>query len=744
MQAERRPNLPQTIGRYRIVARLGKGAMGVVYSALDEKMERQVAIKVMMADLEEDPETSARFYREARTAGQLAHRNVITIYDMGDDGGRPYIVMELVEGHTLSDYLTHPESKPLEVKVDLMRQIAEGLQAAHSHGIFHRDVKPANLLVRSDGSLKILDFGIARLASSNMTASGLIVGTPDYMSPEQTRGQEVDQRSDIFSAGAVFYFILTGRKPFAAADLRGVLNKVEHDDPLPLRETEAPAALARIVMKALSKPPSGRYQHCSELVADLSQFRRMFDLETRNLAENLRQKFKALETLARERQQLSERLTPGVVVTGGDAIRDELLLRSPSFKDWLAGNLDVEPFTRNIVLELQTELTTVHRGMSADVASLRTAESAIAAGARALEAGDLNSALASFEQAVQAVPECQRAVAEAEQCRRLLAERQSSRDEARALVAEAQKAAQLHQWSAAVALCEQALRLDGHAADAAALRSQAAKALETETRERRKAEQISAEREEALKQARLAETALEANEPERALDLAKRALASDPSLTLARKVQGLATARLKAESEARARAQQATDRLREAKILVAKGKYRKAREMVAAASSLDPQSSEPIRALAEIDALEARAAEEKARARQADQRARAIAPLLEAAKAAEAGGDFTRAAWTAENALAIDPDCAEARRILTQARETIASQPALADDTVDALRGRRDGADPESTVTLAPAGGWRRVLAVLRSLVGGSRSRQAPPAQASQPAQRSGQSGKGA
>ena len=178
-----------------------------------------------------------------------------------------------------------------------MLQICEGLHAAHSHGIYHRDVKPGNLVVRKDGALKILDFGIARLASSNMTASGLIVGTPDYMSPEQARGQEVDQRSDIFSAGAVFYFILTGRKPFAASDLRAVLNKVERDDPLPIRDTEAGEALSRIVMKALSKAPAARHQNCGELVAELTQFRRLFDLETRQLAENARQKLAAVEAI---------------------------------------------------------------------------------------------------------------------------------------------------------------------------------------------------------------------------------------------------------------------------------------------------------------------------------------------------------------------------------------------------------------------------------------------------------------
>jgi serine/threonine-protein kinase len=247
--------MPASIGRYRIVDRLGKGAMGVVYSAHDSLMERSVAIKVMMTDLEDDPETSTRFYREARAAGQLVHPNIITIFDMGEDDGRPFIVMELLA--TRSASAKGAEAADIETKIELMLQICAGLHAAHAAGIFHRDVKPGNLLVRPNGELKIVDFGIARLASSNMTASGLIVGTPDYMSPEQCRGPDVDQRSDIFSAGAVFYLMLTGRKPFTASDPISVLAKVQTEIPLPIRDSEAPASIARLVMKALAKDSLG-------------------------------------------------------------------------------------------------------------------------------------------------------------------------------------------------------------------------------------------------------------------------------------------------------------------------------------------------------------------------------------------------------------------------------------------------------------------------------------------------------
>ena len=266
--------LPTTIGRYRVVGRLGKGAMAIVYRAYDDVMERPVAIKVMMADLQDDPEMSARFYREAHAAGQLMHRNIITIFDMGEDDGRPYIVMELLEGQTLGDYVERSDGVLLEDKIALITQVFEGLRPAHSKGIFHRDIKPGNLLVREDGSLKIVDFGIARLMTSSMTVSGLIVGTPDYMSPEQACGREVDQRSDIFSTGAVFYYMLTKRKPFAASDLPAVLVKVQNEQPLPIRDSEAPPALAKVVMKALEKSPADRYQDAGEAIADLARVSR--------------------------------------------------------------------------------------------------------------------------------------------------------------------------------------------------------------------------------------------------------------------------------------------------------------------------------------------------------------------------------------------------------------------------------------------------------------------------------------
>jgi len=273
------PKAPQRIGgRYELTARLGRGAMGIVYQARDEIMRRDVALKVLTADFEDDPEIKTRFLREAQAAAGLSHPNIITIFDVGEENERFYIVMELLRGTVLKSFLKRPETASLGRKIHLMTQLCAGLSAAHHASIYHRDIKPGNVFVRSDGLLKILDFGVARLATSSMTASGFVVGTPDYMSPEQARGEEIDGRSDIFSAGGVFYYMLTGRKPFAATALPTLFHQIQAEDPQPL-DGGVPAELAAVVMKALSKRRETRYQSCQELLADLQLVTHLYPVE---------------------------------------------------------------------------------------------------------------------------------------------------------------------------------------------------------------------------------------------------------------------------------------------------------------------------------------------------------------------------------------------------------------------------------------------------------------------------------
>ncbi|MEP7306582.1 MAG: serine/threonine-protein kinase [Acidobacteriota bacterium] len=269
---------PERVGRYQILERIGRGAMGTVYRARDEVMGREVALKVLMADLEDDPDIRTRFQREAEAAAALSHPNIITIFDVGEEGGRFFIVMELLRGTTLKD-LVKQGTVPMARRLDLMIQLCAGLGAAHNASIYHRDIKPGNVFVRADGILKILDFGVARLASSSMTASGFIVGTPDYMSPEQARGAEIDRRSDIFSLGGVFYFMVSGRKPFPAEDLPVLFNQIQNGEVQPLLDVEAPPAMAAVIAKALSKKRELRYQTCQELMTDLENLRQLYPLQ---------------------------------------------------------------------------------------------------------------------------------------------------------------------------------------------------------------------------------------------------------------------------------------------------------------------------------------------------------------------------------------------------------------------------------------------------------------------------------
>src|SRR5579862_2165505 len=265
------------IGRYRIVKEIGRGAMGIVYLATDPTIGRSVAIKtVRLRDVDNAQQREKlreRLFREARSAGVLSHPNIVTIYDMAEEDGVAYIAMEYVDGPTLDDLMS--SSKPIESGklFTILRQTATALDYAHTKGIVHRDIKPANIMLGRDGNVKVTDFGIAKIntAADSFTMTGTLVGTPNYMSPEQVQGTEVTGRSDQFSLAVIAYEILTGERPFPGEQLSTVVYKIVAEEPVSpqrLNRSLGPY-IEGVLRKALSKKPGNRYRTCAEFVGSL-------------------------------------------------------------------------------------------------------------------------------------------------------------------------------------------------------------------------------------------------------------------------------------------------------------------------------------------------------------------------------------------------------------------------------------------------------------------------------------------
>ena len=271
------------IGKYDIQSILGKGAMGIVYRALDPDINRKVAIKTIRFDLAseetDNEEIMQRFMREAQAAGKLTHPNIITIFDVGREEDLTYIVMQFIEGPSLQRLIAQGEKFSVQDVTKLMESVCGALDYAHQHGIIHRDIKPGNILLDNNKRPYICDFGVARVDTSTLTQSGTAVGTPSYMSPEQVMGKKVDKRSDIFSIGCILYEILTGRRPFEAESITTVIYKIINEEPPALSELKKglPAGFGKIVGKALAKDANNRYQNCNQLAEDLRNLDRLSD-----------------------------------------------------------------------------------------------------------------------------------------------------------------------------------------------------------------------------------------------------------------------------------------------------------------------------------------------------------------------------------------------------------------------------------------------------------------------------------
>ena len=269
------------IGKYRIVGKIGKGAMGEVYKAQDPLLNRFLAIKTIAPALAAEPDFRRRFQREAQSAAQLNHPNIVTVFDFGEEDGLTYMAMELLEGRDLKDLIRSRETR-LGDTLAIMEQLCDGLGFAHAKGIVHRDLKPGNIHVQPNGQVKILDFGLARLGDSDITRTGTVMGTPNYMSPEQIRGQKVDARSDVFSLGSVFYELLCHHRPFEADSDHDVRFQIVEQAPEPIRKwaPEVPPAFVAVVERALAKDPARRFADAGEMGRALATARDAIEGET--------------------------------------------------------------------------------------------------------------------------------------------------------------------------------------------------------------------------------------------------------------------------------------------------------------------------------------------------------------------------------------------------------------------------------------------------------------------------------
>jgi TonB family protein len=268
---------PTMIGRYQITGTLGYGAMGAVYKAFDPLIRRPLAIKMIRLDVPRDsPQYKSfieRFYMEARISGTLSHPGIVTLFDVGEEGGLPFLAMEFIEGRTIAAILEEGTRFKPERVIGLVSQVAAALDYAHSRGVIHRDIKPSNLIVHAGDQVKVMDFGIAKLADAEITHSGTLVGTPSYMSPEQAMGEKLDGRSDIFSLGVCAFEMLSGEQPFPGSNVTSILYKLVHVDPVEPADLEmnglVPQKWREVFGTVLAKKPENRYQTATAFVRDL-------------------------------------------------------------------------------------------------------------------------------------------------------------------------------------------------------------------------------------------------------------------------------------------------------------------------------------------------------------------------------------------------------------------------------------------------------------------------------------------
>ena len=618
---------PAAIGRYKVVERLGQGGMGSLYLAHDPVIDRMLAIKVLRDGLDNE-ELRARFAREARAAGRLSHPNIVTIFDVGEFDNQPFIAMEYVPGETLEGLIRRRVRMALQRKIKLLEDLCEGLAYAHRTGLVHRDIKPANLMVTADGALKILDFGIVRIAESGMTQTGMLVGTLPYMSPEQVDGKkQVDHRSDIFAVGDVAYELLTYRQAFPGGVKDGVFDRILKSDPPSLVELcpDLPDDLPPIVSRALAKDPESRYQDLATMRADLARVRqRLHQLEA---GAGPARSEDATIVAGRGRRGPATSAGPSTPAPGG---------------------------ARESVTKRRAALIQAH---------LQAAE-------RALEEGDPDKALAEAEGAALLDPYDQRAQAIVDRATDAIEEREVQR-----CLTEARDHLARGEPTLAAGLVEQALKTRPASQDALA--------VQRSVDDLRRELELARERAQIVRQAIDRSRAALATEAfDVAIRAADEALARQPEQPEALELKREATAR----RDERRRIEE-HERAAEGAVAEARSAFRQARhdEALAALERFAPPHPLVSEALAEL-----RQELEAIRQREAEARRQKVAALTAAARQAAEGGRYDEAHGLAARIRELEPESDAATALIRDiASRKAAAEEAARRKTLAAEAARR-------------------------------------------------------
>jgi len=599
------------IGKYQVLEQIGQGAMGVVYKALDPLMERLVAVKTMSADLDAEPELRTRFFREARSAGKLSHKNIVTIHDLGEEAGRAYMVMEFLDGEDLKGKITRRERMPLETKLRLMIEVAEGLAHAHNKDVVHRDIKPGNIHITRTGHVKIMDFGLARIASSEITRTGSVMGTPNYMSPEQVRADKVDHRSDIFSAGATFYELLTYRKPFSGPTLHATLFRILEQEPDPIEgvDPSIPLELVAILKRTMAKDPAARYQHADELLRDLERFRKTLEERKRALKDDARRAVEKLDELVGQNKELLRK--SGAALEEAEQTAPMLLSRLLAEQDDDATKRLEFPLGYFELLEMRERAEREHHRLAALAERYREAAPRVREAARLAEAGQEEKALGTAEEILRQLPGHVEAESLAESLREKLAARAREAERKRKSAALLTEARELHrrgELPQSLSLLDEVLALAPGESEAVALRQKVSERLEQKRIEEAKAR----EAEEFYQKA----TALfSEDQVAAATQTLEEALKRVPDHLAAAALLRRARERAQELAEIAEKRKKAGAALGLAQKARARGDLGRARQEVERAVAFDPESEEASGLLEEIRKAEAelRAKEERER-----------------------------------------------------------------------------------------------------------------------------------